>query len=250
MRERFGLIELRANEREDDSAMQDREETAPASDAAEESSELLETFGVNAGIVAEIRQRYDIDPRSVHASWADQFEPDRERDEEPLPEAASGSPQTLASPQVAEKYARVLRMIHAYRARGHRVADTDPLGSRVEYFPELDPAHYGLGKDDDDAAFFAGDLPGGPMQPLAPDPRAPAPDVLPPRRRRVHAHPGPRASSQWLSGAWKRPEIRRSSRRRRSCACSRSSAQPSSSSASSTPSSSGRSASRWKAQRR
>ncbi len=81
--------------------------------------------------------------------------------------ALGGFESTLASPQLAEKYARVLRMIHAYRARGHRVADTDPLGSRVEYFPELDPAHYGLGKDDQERQFLAGDLPGGPIQRLS-----------------------------------------------------------------------------------
>ncbi len=146
--------------------MQD-DESAQENAAAEDESVLLETFGVNAGIVSEIRQRYDIDPGSVHESWADLFDPDRDRAEPALPDAAPDAPQSLASPQVAEKYARVLRMIHAYRARGHRIADTDPLGTRVEYFPELDPAHYGLGKEDEAAPFFAGDLPGGPIQPLA-----------------------------------------------------------------------------------
>jgi 2-oxoglutarate dehydrogenase E1 component len=166
MRGKLGLVELRVSRREDDFEMQDGDEGAAASGPAEEASELLETFGVNAGIVSEIRQRYEIDPHSVHESWADLFDPDRERDEPPLPEEVPGAAQSLASPHVAEKYARVLRMIHAYRARGHRIADTDPLGTRVEYFPELDPAHYGLGKEDDDAPFFAGDLPGGPIQPL------------------------------------------------------------------------------------
>jgi 2-oxoglutarate dehydrogenase E1 component len=144
-------------------AMQE-EDTARESGEAQD--ELLEGFGVNAGIVAEIRQRYELDPRSVHASWAKLFEPERDHDAEPLPEEAPGAAPSLASPQLAEKYARVLRMIHAYRARGHRIADTDPLGSRVEYFPELDPAHYGLGKDDESKPFFAGDLPGGPIQTL------------------------------------------------------------------------------------
>jgi 2-oxoglutarate dehydrogenase E1 component len=152
---------------EDSSHMQESDEASPESGAAEEASDLLETFGVNAGIVAEIRQRYEIDPGSVHESWADLFDPDRERDEGPLPAEAPGAAVSLASPRVAEKHARVLRMIHAYRARGHRIADTDPLGTRVEYFPELDPAHYGLGKEDAEELFFAGDLPGGPIQPLA-----------------------------------------------------------------------------------
>jgi 2-oxoglutarate dehydrogenase E1 component len=124
-------------------------------------------FGVNAGIVAEIRQRWQLDPHSVHESWSDVFEgeerPRAALEPEPPAEAPAAG---LASPQLAEKYARVLRLIHAYRARGHRVADTDPLGSRDEYFPELDPAHYGLGNEDFDHPFFAGDLPGGPIQPL------------------------------------------------------------------------------------
>ncbi|MCX5739243.1 MAG: thiamine pyrophosphate-dependent enzyme, partial [Proteobacteria bacterium] len=66
----------------------------------------------------------------------------------------------------AEKHARALRLIHSYRARGHRIADIDPLGGRAMYFPELDPAHYGFGHDDLGKSFLAGDLPGGPMQPL------------------------------------------------------------------------------------
>lgn len=66
----------------------------------------------------------------------------------------------------ADKYARVLRLIHAYRARGHRIAQFDPLGAHSTYFPELDPAHYGFGNDDLDQLFIAGDLPGGSVQTL------------------------------------------------------------------------------------
>jgi len=132
----------------------------------------LEGFGVNAGIVSEIQQRYHVDPDSVDASWADLFEPGQAR--EPAAPSAPSAPtpaalpdaSALASPQVAEKYARVLRLIHSFRARGHRIAQTDPLESEVAYFPELDPAHYQLGDDDLDRPFFAGDLPGGPIQTL------------------------------------------------------------------------------------
>ncbi len=130
--------------------------------------EIPTGFGVNAGIVEEIRQRWELDPESVHESWSDVFE----EEERPEPVYAEGeaplepTPGAPLSPQLAEKYARVLRLIHAYRARGHRIADTDPLAARAEYFPELDPAHYGLGNEDFDALFFAGDLPGGPIQPL------------------------------------------------------------------------------------
>jgi len=135
--------------------------------------ESLTGFGLNAGFVQEIRQRYEVDPGSVHESWAELFEhpggaPARAavKPGGARAEAFGARVPDLSSPQVAEKYARVLRMIHAYRARGHRVADTDPLGSRSEDFPELDPAHYGLGTDDLERPFFAGNLPGGPIQTL------------------------------------------------------------------------------------
>ena len=130
-------------------------------------SRSLSGFGVNAGLVAEIRQRYEVDPDSVHESWGDLFELDPPRvSGAPDPPPAPSEPTALASPQAAEKYARVLRLIHAFRARGHRIADTDPLGAESVYFPELDPAHYDLGSDDLDRRFFAGDLPGGPIQTL------------------------------------------------------------------------------------
>jgi 2-oxoglutarate dehydrogenase E1 component len=144
------------------------DERAADGRAGENDAEGIPTgFGVNAGIVEEIRQRWELDPESVHASWSEVFEeepPPGPFPAEPVEHAAPAG--ALASPQVAEKYARVLRLIHAYRARGHRIADTDPLGARSDYFPELDPAHYGLGNEDSDTPFFAGDLPGGPIQTL------------------------------------------------------------------------------------
>jgi len=152
----------------------------PRDEAREaEAVEGLTGFGLNAGFVAEIRQRYEVDPDSVDESWADLFGPhgtaphrvasapgSASSRDAALRDAAPAAPD-LSSPQVAEKYARVLRLIHAYRARGHRIADTDPLEGRSEDFPELDPAHYGLGSDDLEKPFFAGNLPGGPIQTLA-----------------------------------------------------------------------------------
>ncbi len=82
-----------------------------------------------------------------------------------LPDAPA-PPDPFAALQQADRYARVLRLIHFYRARGHRIADSDPLGGRSSYFPELDPAHYGLGDDDMGAHFITGDLPGGSIQTL------------------------------------------------------------------------------------
>ncbi|MEB2345367.1 MAG: 2-oxoglutarate dehydrogenase E1 component [Deltaproteobacteria bacterium] len=119
------------------------------------SAGALADFGVNAAAVEEIQARWAGDPGSVDPAWAAVFDAE---------ESAAGA---RLDRRTAEKHARVLRLIHAYRARGHRIAEIDPLGGRRDsYFPELDPGHYGLGHDDLDRPFLAGDLPGGPVQPL------------------------------------------------------------------------------------
>ncbi len=48
------------------------------------------------------------------------------------------------SEEVIEKEAAVLQLVHAYRVRGHLVADLDPLDSFRAPHPALDPATYGL----------------------------------------------------------------------------------------------------------
>ncbi|MCD8562997.1 MAG: 2-oxoglutarate dehydrogenase E1 component, partial [Alphaproteobacteria bacterium] len=51
--------------------------------------------------------------------------------------------------QAALDSIRALQLIRAYRARGHLLADLDPLGLKeVNHHPELDPAHYGFTPED------------------------------------------------------------------------------------------------------
>jgi len=130
----------------------------------------LSDFGLNAGFVEELRGQYQIDPESVDEGWRSLLEASRPiaPTPTPTPDAAPAAPGPAEhlSPEAAEKHARAMRLIHMYRARGHRVADVDPLGGRPDYFPELDPAHYGFGDDDMDHQFIAGDLSGGPTQTL------------------------------------------------------------------------------------
>jgi 2-oxoglutarate dehydrogenase E1 component len=156
----------------------DDEPDATGSEQERERFEALSRFGVNAALVEEIRQRYEVDPSSVDESWSEVFEDEAELAEpvaravaraerERGPELAPApAPTSHEEAERADRNARVLRLIHSYRARGHRIADTDPLGTRSSYFPELDPAHYGFGADDLDRTFIAGDLPGGTLQTL------------------------------------------------------------------------------------
>ncbi|MEM9553358.1 MAG: 2-oxoglutarate dehydrogenase E1 component [Acidobacteriota bacterium] len=48
---------------------------------------------------------------------------------------------------------RVNQLIHAYRVRGHLLADLDPLGSPSESIPELELERYGLSEGDLDSLF-------------------------------------------------------------------------------------------------
>ena len=53
-----------------------------------------------------------------------------------------------------EKQARVLQLIHAFRVRGHLLAQFDPLGVRRPGVKDLDPGGYGLTLWDLDREFF------------------------------------------------------------------------------------------------
>ena len=72
----------------------------------------------------------------------------------------SGTGITAAAEPSAEvvKEAAVIRLINAYRVRGHLMAELDPLGSEPAYNSELDPLTYGLSIWDMDRMFFTGDL--------------------------------------------------------------------------------------------
>ncbi|TRW43843.1 multifunctional oxoglutarate decarboxylase/oxoglutarate dehydrogenase thiamine pyrophosphate-binding subunit/dihydrolipoyllysine-residue succinyltransferase subunit [Georgenia yuyongxinii] len=69
----------------------------------------------------------------VYTSLRVPYEPVRwMRDVEYSPESELGKP------------ARIAELIHAYRSRGHLIADTDPLAYRQRRHPDLDIANYGL----------------------------------------------------------------------------------------------------------
>ncbi len=72
-------------------------------------------------------------------------------DQPPMPTGAD--PQTIR--QAALDSIRALMIIRAYRARGHLIADLDPLGLKeITHHPELDPDHYGFAPADYDRPIF------------------------------------------------------------------------------------------------
>lgn len=61
-----------------------------------------------------------------------------------------------SDPGKISKESRVVRLIHAYRSRGHLIADVDPLDYRVRRHPDLNLARYGLSIWDLDESFSVG----------------------------------------------------------------------------------------------
>ena len=134
-------------------------------------------YGSNATFIEDLYDRYLHDPDSVGDTWRTYFDrldgagivrpgmvhPSKIQDirgpARPKPVAAV-RPGSLTS-AAASKQAAVLRLINAYRFRGHQNADLDPLHLRDRVpLAELDPAFHDLGDADLDTVFNAGSLAG------------------------------------------------------------------------------------------
>jgi 2-oxoglutarate dehydrogenase E1 component len=145
-------------------------------------------YGANAPFIEDLFEAYLTDPGSVPETWRRHFDSlppvngaevkdlsHRRVQEDFLKlarDTASRSPCNVGlSAAAAERQAKVLRLINAYRVRGHQNADLDPLGLKPQLpLPDLQPSYYGLGKEDMDTVFNTGSL-------FAPD-QLPLKDIL------------------------------------------------------------------------
>ncbi|MDR9406381.1 MAG: 2-oxoglutarate dehydrogenase E1 component [Spiribacter sp.] len=134
--------------------------------------------GANANFIEALYERYLDDPDSVEPRWRDYFR-DLEAASPSAPRDVSHTPIRQAFEQMArssargravktgegmdaiaaQKQAAVLRLINAYRVRGHQHADTDPLNLRTTpEVADLDPTFHGLTDADLETAFNTGSL--------------------------------------------------------------------------------------------
>ena len=145
-------------------------------------------YGANAPFIEDLFESYLRDPASVPDNWRDHFDSlppvngspvndlsHRHVQEDFLQLASDPNSRvpcsTGLSAIAAERQAKVLRLINAYRVRGHQNADLDPLKLRPKIpLPDLQPSYYGLEKDDMDTVFNTGSL-------FAPD-QLPLRDIL------------------------------------------------------------------------
>ncbi|MFC5439660.1 2-oxoglutarate dehydrogenase E1 component [Rhodanobacter ginsenosidimutans] len=139
-----------------------------------ESSQLA---GGNADYVEALYDAWLADPSSVPEQWAGYFDTFKGREAGDVsPRAAiarieaaqkqrrlsGGTAPAAASDGHASKQAGVLRLLTAYRSRGHLAADLDPLGLTERMpAPDLGLAFHGLAESDLDTEFDCGTYAGG-----------------------------------------------------------------------------------------
>lgn len=100
------------------------------------------------GYIEGLYQDYLKDPESVSLEWRRFLEG---YDFSQQAEAVSGT-----IPEQAEKERHVLRLISAYRRRGHLFTKTNPVRRRRQYSPTLDLENFGLSDADLETTFHAG----------------------------------------------------------------------------------------------
>ncbi len=114
--------------------------------------------GGNAAYLEQLYQNFLENPDSVDQQWRDYFA-GLGRRSEPDPAAAAAAGEAAYSEREASKQSSILRLINAYRMRGHQEAKIDPLGMLAQpSVPDLDPDFHGLTGEDMDRVFDSSSL--------------------------------------------------------------------------------------------
>lgn len=115
---------------------------------------------------ADLYDTYLKNPDSVEPSWRAFFQgfdfgmengQDYNSDESTTTILTSTGDTVEISEKLGKEF-KVVRLIDAYRSRGHLFTKTNPVRDRRKYTPNLDISNFGLTKDDMDAFFDAGEI--------------------------------------------------------------------------------------------
>jgi len=134
-------------------------------------------YGGNLSYIEQLYETYLMDPNAIPQEWREEFDrlpkvgdnltrdvPHSTVQEHFLhlsknQRRAAPAAGASVSSEHEKKQIRVLRMINAYRVRGHQAADIDPLNlMQREPIPDLDPHFHELSAADYDTTFQLGSL--------------------------------------------------------------------------------------------
>ena len=116
---------------------------------------------------AELYDKYLTNPDSVEPSWRAFFQgfdfgmessldgPDAQLQNGTM---LAGDGEQVEIPQLLQKEFQVVKLIDAYRTRGHLFTKTNPVRKRRKYTPTLDIENFGLSDSDMDTVFTAGEI--------------------------------------------------------------------------------------------
>ena len=108
---------------------------------------LAPLSGANRAYLEDLFARSQQDPSKLSSDWADFFA--SLPDEPVLSDQPTDGPDSKQARDSGKKQAAVLRLINAYRTRGHSIAKTDPLGIANPSIPEdFDLSFQELSEDD------------------------------------------------------------------------------------------------------
>ncbi|MEO7254398.1 MAG: 2-oxoglutarate dehydrogenase E1 component [Casimicrobium sp.] len=124
-------------------------------------------FGGNMPYIEEQYENYLADPASVDQKWRDYFDAMRAGSKDVAHQPVIDAFAKMAKSRKAatasidatlmDKQLGVMKLIHAYRFVGGRIADIDPLKRQeVPFIKELDHKHYGLTDTDMETEFSTG----------------------------------------------------------------------------------------------
>ena len=105
---------------------------------------------------AELYDQYLIDPKQVEPSWRAFFQgfefgiEESKKDNSPY--------KGVEIPENILKEFKVVKLINAYRTRGHLFTKTNPVRDRRIYVPNLEIENFDLDKEDLEVVFNAGDI--------------------------------------------------------------------------------------------
>lgn len=113
--------------------------------------------GANASYLEDVYRQYVNDPSSVDEQWRAYF---RTLEQAPSGDIGEGPQVVSMAPMpesAAAKQSAVLRLINAYRVRGHQRADIDPLNFyEQDEVPDLEPEYHSLKESDMGLEFNTG----------------------------------------------------------------------------------------------
>ena len=108
----------------------------------------------HTGFIADLYDKYLINPDSVEPSWRSFFQGyDLANENYSLKDVDS-----LEIPEEVHKEFLVVDLINGYRTRGHLFTETNPVRERRQYQPNLNIENFGLSQSDLEIEFSAGEI--------------------------------------------------------------------------------------------